>query len=78
MGERTVSLEEAQAHLGELIASGDEVTVTKRGIAVAAIVPRPTVRTKLDLDWLRRMTADMPMGEDSLPIIRQMRDDARY
>ncbi len=33
---------------------------------------------KVDLAGLRELTRDMPMGPDSMTIVRQMRDDARY
>lgn len=81
MSERTVSVAEAKSRLSELIAAveaGDEVVITKRGVPVATIVPRPRPKKKIDLEWLRQMTAGMPMGEDSMTVIRQMRDEARY
>ena len=78
MSERTVSVAEAKAHLSELLASGKEVTITKRGVPIARILPHAKPRRKIDLEWLREMTAGMPMGEDSLSLIRQMRDGARY
>jgi prevent-host-death family protein len=78
MSERTVSIAEAKARLSELIASGEEIVVTKRGVPVATLQPLPTPRKKLDLAWLREMTKDMPMGPDSMTVIRQMRDETRY
>lgn len=78
MSERTVSVAEAKAHLSELLASGEEVTITKRGVPIATIVPHARPRRQIDLDWLREMKKDMPVGEDSLGLIRSMRDDYRY
>jgi prevent-host-death family protein len=82
MSERTVSVAEAKSRLSELIAAveaGDEVVITKRGVPVATIVPRPRPRKRLDLDWLREMTKDMPyQEEDSGTFLRRMRDDYRY
>jgi prevent-host-death family protein len=77
MSERTVSIAEAKARLSELIASGEEIVVTKRGVPVATLQPLPAPRKKVDLAWLREMTKDMPMGPDSMTVIRQMRDEAR-
>jgi prevent-host-death family protein len=78
MSERTVSIAEAKARLSELIASGEEIVVTKRGVPVATLQPLPAPRKKVDLAWLREMTKDMPMGPDSMTLIRQMRDETRY
>ena len=81
MSERTVSVAEAKAHLSELIAAaeaGEDVVITRRGEPVATLPPLPRPKRKVDLDWLHEMTAGMPMGEDSMIVIRQMRDDDRY
>ena len=81
MSERTVSVAEAKAHLSRLIAAvaaGDEVVITRRGEPVATLSPLPRHKRKVDLVWLHEMTAGMPMGEDSMTAIRQMRDDDRY
>ncbi len=79
MSERTVSIAEAKARLSELIASGEEIVVTKRGVPVATLSPLPTRKTKLDLGWLREMTKDMPyQEEDSGTFMRRVRDTDRY
>jgi len=82
MSERTVSVAEAKSHLSELIAAveaGDEVVITKRGVPVATIVPRPRPKKKIDLDWLQEMTRGMPMQpEDSGTFMRRVRDSDRY
>ncbi len=82
MSERTVSVAEAKSHLSELIAAveaGGEVVITKRGVPVATIVPRPRPKKKIDLDWLREMTNDIPyQEEDSGTFMRRVRDSDRY
>ena len=82
MSERTVSVAEAKSHLSELIAAveaGDEVVITKRGVPVATIVPRPRPKKKIDLDWLRETTKDIPyQEEDSGTFMRRVRDSDRY
>jgi prevent-host-death family protein len=79
MSERTVSIAEAKAHLSELIAAGEQVVVTKRGVPVATILPRPKPKKKLDLAWLEEATKDVPyQQEDSGTLLRRMRDDYRY
>ncbi len=82
MTERTVSVAEAKSHLSELIAAveaGGEVVITKRGVPVATIVPRPRPKKKIDLDWLREMTNDIPyQEEDSGTFMRRVRDSDRY
>jgi antitoxin (DNA-binding transcriptional repressor) of toxin-antitoxin stability system len=78
VSERRVSIAEAKARLSELIAGGEEIVLTERGVPVATLRPLPAPRKKVDLGWLREMTKDMPMGPDSMTVIRQVRDDARY
>lgn len=82
MSERTVSVAEAKSHLSELIAAveaGDEVVITKRGVPVATIVPRPRPKKEIDLDWLREMTKDIPYQvEDSGTFMRRVRASDRY
>jgi len=80
MSERTVSIAEAKARLSELIASGEEIVVTKRGVPVATLQPLPALRKKkLDLGWLREMTKDMPyQEEDSGSFMRRVRDTDLY
>ena len=76
MSERTVSVAEAKSHLSELIAAveaGDDAIITKRGVPFATIVPIPRPKRRVDLDWLREKKKDMPVGEDSLELIRSMR-----
>lgn len=79
MSERTVSIAEAKARLSELIASGEPIVVTKRGVPVATLSPLPTPKKKVDLAWLRELTKDMPyQEEDSGTFMRRVRDTDRY
>jgi prevent-host-death family protein len=79
MSQRTVSIAEAKARLSELIASGEEIVVTKRCVPVATLSPLPIPKKKLDLGWLREMTKDMPhQEEDSGAFMRRVRDSDRY
>lgn len=79
MAERSVSVAQAKAHLSELLASGERITVTKRGVAIATIVPHDKPKKKIDLQWLREMTKDMPMQpEDAGTVLRRIRADYRY
>ena len=79
MSERTVSIAEVKAHLSELIASGEEIVVTKRGVPVATLSPLHTPKKKVDLGWLREMTKEMPFQEeDSGTFMRRVRDADRY
>jgi len=82
MSERTVSVAEAKARLSELIAAaeaGEDVIITKRGKAVVRLIAEPAARMPVDLRWLRETTQAMAhQGEDSVTLIRRMRDNARY
>ncbi|HEV7207903.1 MAG TPA: type II toxin-antitoxin system prevent-host-death family antitoxin [Mycobacteriales bacterium] len=82
MSARTVSVAEAKSHLSELIAAveaGEEVVITRRGKPVARIVARQMSKERIDIDWLRAMTKDMPFQhEDAGTFLRRMRDDDRY
>lgn len=80
MSERKVSIAEAKARLSELIAGGEEVVVTKRGMPVATLQPLPAPRKEqLNLGWLRELTDGMPYPEeDSGLFMRRVRDTDRY
>ena len=79
------SMTEAKARLGELVkraAAGEPIRITKRGKVVAEItvlirsVVRP--RQRIDVEALERLTADMPMQEESAgDFVRRMRDEDR-
>lgn len=82
MSERTVSVAEAKAHLSELIAAaeaGEDVVITRRGKPIVGLVRLESVKRKVDLDWLREMTKDIPYQEqDSGSFMRGVRDTDRY
>ena len=73
-----VNLSDAKARFSELVeraAKGEEVTILKRGRAVARIVAAEQPAKPIDLESLRRLRADMPMSDVSgVEIIREMRD----
>ncbi len=79
-----VSIAEAKAKLSEIVAAveaGETRVITRRGKAVAKIVPagdrRP--RGRLDIEALRKLTDSMQMADVSAgDLVRQMRDNDRY
>lgn len=76
-----VNLSEAKAHLSELVdraEAGEEVTILRRGRAVAKLVPADGPRKGIDLEvlrTLRALRAKMPMYEDpeGLSFVERMR-----
>ena len=83
ISERVVSIAEAKTHLSELVSAaeaGESVVITKRGKPVASLVGRTRGnKQRVDLDWLRARTMDMPMQrEDSGTFMRQLRSTDRY
>lgn len=76
------SLADAKARLSELIdkvEAGGTVEITRRGKPVAKVVPMEPTLKKVDVDALRRLTANQPMQREGAgEFIRRMRDDARY
>lgn len=78
----SVNLADAKARLSELIdrvVGGDTVEITRRGKAVAKLVPAPEPRKPLDVEALRALTATMPFQEQSAgDFVRAMRDSERY
>ena len=75
------SIAEAKAQLSaivEMVENGEPVTITKRGVAVAKIVPinAPSAKPKIDLAALRAFRATMPkMKMSGVELIRKMRDE---
>lgn len=82
MGEKTISLADAKAHLSELtelVAAGESVIITKRGKPVAQMSRPERPRQPIDPQALRRLTASMPpQAEEAADFVRHMRDEARY
>jgi prevent-host-death family protein len=75
-----IPLAEAKARLSELVAraeAGEAVRITRRGRPVAEITPiRSEKKGRIDVEALRRLTASMPMQEESAAdLIRRMRDE---
>ncbi|HEY1750677.1 MAG TPA: type II toxin-antitoxin system prevent-host-death family antitoxin [Caulobacteraceae bacterium] len=85
----TYSVAEAKNHLPRLLneaLAGEEVTITRRGKAIARLVAeQPPIETEdrpespHDVEWLRRH-AVKPLDPtfDSVALLRAMRDDYRY
>jgi prevent-host-death family protein len=77
-----VSLADAKAHLSELVeraASGEAVSITRRGKPVAQLVSADIPRKPVNLGALQATTANMPtQAEPAREAIRKMRDEARY
>ena len=80
---KLVGLAEAKAHLSALldaVEAGDEVVITRRGQAVARLIPdRGTDRPGVPSAWgarLRRMHADHPRPERSaVELVRELREE---
>ncbi|HEX8224279.1 MAG TPA: type II toxin-antitoxin system prevent-host-death family antitoxin [Allosphingosinicella sp.] len=76
------SLADAKARLSELIdrvEAGESVEITRRGRAVARVVPAAKTPSPIDWEALRRLTEGQPMQKDGAgDFIRRLRDDARY
>ncbi|HLW92583.1 MAG TPA: type II toxin-antitoxin system prevent-host-death family antitoxin [Roseiarcus sp.] len=77
------SIAEAKDHLSKLVdeaLSGEEVTITRHGKAVVELRPstgRTTPRPYSEEEWrsVRTRRAARPSLEDSVSIIRAMRDE---
>ncbi|MEB3257108.1 MAG: type II toxin-antitoxin system prevent-host-death family antitoxin [Cyanobacteriota bacterium] len=80
---KTVGLAEAKAHLSALldaVEAGDEVLITRRGQAVARLIPARSADQPADvLSWterLRRLHAESPMLQGSaVDLVREMREE---
>jgi prevent-host-death family protein len=78
-----VNLSDAKARLSELIdraESGEEVTILRRGRAVAKIVAVERPRKPIDIEALRALTGRMAMYKDpeGLSFVERLRRDDRY
>lgn len=75
----TVTVAQAKAQLSELlnkVEAGEEVTITRRGKAVAQIGPATRPRQPLPLAELEALRARMPsLDRPSHEILREMRDE---
>ena len=81
---RSVTVAAAKARLSAVLAeveAGEEIVITRRGLAVARIVPEP-VATPADFDMaeLFAFVDSQPMhaGPTAGKLMRRLRNDARY
>lgn len=76
-----INVAEAKARLSELLeraASGEVVTISRRGKPVARIVGAEA-QQPIDREELRRLTASMPPATGSAAeFVRRMRDEDRF
>ena len=75
----TVSVANAKAHLSALldqVESGEEITITRNGKAVATLHPVSQPKKPLDLARLDAMRQGIPpSGQSSVELVRQLRED---
>ena len=74
------SVAEAKAHLSEIlkeVEAGQEVTITRRGQAVATIVPvREQQKKRIDWEAIDAFRRTLPKSKTSAAkLVREMRDD---
>jgi prevent-host-death family protein len=80
----TLSVAEAKARLSDVLAqveAGEEVVITRRGVAIARIVAEPAVRSpQFDMAELFEFVDGQPMhvGMDAGQCVGEMRTDARF
>jgi prevent-host-death family protein len=76
------SLADAKAHLSALldrVEGGETVEITRRGKPVAQITPTVKPLKKIDVDALRRLTANHKYQvQEAGQFVRDMRDSDRY
>jgi antitoxin (DNA-binding transcriptional repressor) of toxin-antitoxin stability system len=82
MAKRQIPLAEAKARLSELVelaAAGEPIVITRHGKPVLELL-RPQVAPKpIDVDALRRLTAQQPKQRESAKtFMRRLREGARY
>lgn len=81
---RSVTVAAAKARLSAVLAeveAGEEIVITRRGVAVARIVPEPAATpADFDLAELFAFVDSQPMhaGPDAGELLRRMRNAARY
>ncbi len=75
-------LAEAKAHLSELIdrvQSGETISITRHGKAVAELVAVRPDRKPIGLAGLRALTEAQPRQSESAgDLVRRLRDESRY
>lgn len=81
---RTVTVAAAKSRLSAVLAeveAGEEIVITRRGVAVARIVPEPSaVPAGFDMAELFAFVDRQPMhaGPDAGELLRRLRDEERY
>ncbi len=79
---KTVNIAQAKATLSELVrlaASGETITIAQRGKPVARLTPVSAEKQRIDIEVLRRVSAEFPVDQEPTEsFIRKMRDDERY
>ncbi len=81
---RKVNLVEAKARLSELVtaaAAGEAIYITRRGKAVAQLIPAVSGRRRVDPSKLRAITDTMPLQRESASaseFVRRMRNSDRF
>ena len=77
-----INLADAKAHLSALldrVEAGEEIEITRRGKAVARLVPPERQLKKVDVAQLRQLAAGLtPQKQSAGAFIREMRDGERY
>jgi len=77
-----VKLAEAKAHLSELVdrvQSGETVSITRHGKAVAQLIAAKPERKPIRLAELKALTEGQPrQSETAGEMVRRMRDESRY
>ncbi len=77
----TVNLAQAKAHLSELldkVEAGEDVVITRRGRAVAHILPASHPKQPLALEELAAFRATMRrLRRPSAKLLREVRDEGR-
>jgi prevent-host-death family protein len=78
----SITLDEAKAHLGELIdraAAGESIDITRQGRAVARLTAPERPRKRIDAALLRALTATLPsQTEGAAHLVLSMRDGDPY
>jgi prevent-host-death family protein len=81
---RSVTVADAKARLSAVLAeveAGEHIIITRRGLAVARLVPEPAAaQAELNLAELFAFVDSQPMhaGPDAGELLRSMRNEDRY
>ncbi|MFZ2404517.1 MAG: type II toxin-antitoxin system prevent-host-death family antitoxin [Methylobacter sp.] len=81
---RTITVATARSHLSTVlmeVEAGEEIVITRRGLAIARIVPEPSAAPAgFDLAELFAFVDAQPMhaGPDAGELLHHLRNEARY